>query len=522
MTQDKDKVFLTMGAKISGYLGSIIKYRKLYVNNTDDLNVSEDVFLLGDKKFVKKVLDINSSDIPDVFVIANPYNPVNAVIVLSANDRYRLKEIVDAFISIPKNLIVGKSLEITKYKKPVLNAYESPVYIPLGKKVYFSDLGYEDFRFYRPSYQYKIKFNLPPDVFIISQKKFTLHLFYNYNSAVEKASAINVFLNGNFITSLEIKDSYGTLLENTKLEVPVYLLNRGKNTITIQYALKAPGAGHCKSANYELLQGTVFSKKSYIKLPEFSHWTEMAYLQLFTTTAYPFSIYPDLRDTQIYLSHITPDLISSMYTLSAYIGEKTLVPAYNLSVITSKGDIDKNSNVIVLGSDLPKEFFENMPIKFDANYITLKYNAFKKIEDTLKNRFFDEHKNENLKTILKMKDELINETVITEGKSPYSDDNTFLIITSQKDGDILKTVKNFYKPKFAGNIKGDLVVIDNNNQKAYYADIGDKYYVGHLTLFEYVMFKIGFSYVYMIFIFLILAILLVILLKLLLDRRKKR
>jgi hypothetical protein len=523
MTQGKDRAYLTMGARISGYLGSVIKYRKIYVCDVRDLNTSADLFLLGNKEYVKRVLNLKTDvkDIPDVFVLPNPYDSKKAVMVLSAEDKYKLKDIVDSFISIPKNLIVGKSMDVERYKKPALEAYESPLYIPLGKKVYFKDLGYGDLKFYNPLYQYDIKFNIPPDVFLISQKKFTLHLYYNYNSAVEKASAINVFLNGKFITALKIKDNYGTLLEDVKLKIPVYMLNKGENKITIQYALQAPGAGYCKDRNYRLLQGTVFSDKSYIQMPDFSHWTEMAYLHLFTSSAYPFSMYPDLRDTQIYLSHVTPKLVSSLYTLCAYMGEKTLVPLYNVNVVTSKGDIGKESNVIALGSDLPKEFFENMPIKFDANYITLKYDAFKKIEDTLKRRFFNKEKNGNLKTILKMKDDLIDQTVITEGQSPYSQDKTFMIITSKKDTDILNTVKNLYKPKFSGNIKGDLVVVDNENDKVYYADIGKKYYVGHLTLFEYVMFKIGFSYTYMIFMFLAVAVLIVIMLKFLLDRRKK-
>ncbi len=520
MTETDSDDYLTMGARISGYLGSVIKYRKIYIKRVKNINKDMDIFLIGSTDYVKQVLKIKK-DIPNIFVMKNPKYPNRAIIVLNAEDKTELKNIIDSFISIPKNLLMGKSIDVSKYKKPLIDAYESPLYIPLGKKVYFSDLGYDDLKFYHPSYQYTVNFNMPPDVFMISQKKFTFHLFYNYNEAVKDSSAINIFINGKFVTALKADKTYGTLLEDVELRIPVYMLKPGKNSITIQYALQAPGGGHCQRPNGLLMQGTVFSSKSYIELPRFPHWREMAYMELFTTTAYPFSIYPDLKGTQIYIAKKSKNLVSAMYTLMAYIGEKTFVPLYNVSVVSSQGDIKKSSNVIAIGANLPKEFYKNTPIMFDDDKITLRFNAFKKIEDTLKNRLLGMKENENLQTIIKLKDDLINETILTEGRSPYGGDKTFLIITSKSDKDILKSIKNLYEPKFAGYIKGDLVIIDTKKDNVYYADVGKKYYVGHLPWFEYFMFKIGFSYPMLVLMFLIVAMTIVVVLKLLLDLRLK-
>jgi hypothetical protein len=430
---------------------------------------------------------------------------------------------VDSLISIPRDLIIGKSLSITKYKKPTIKAYESPKYIPFEKRVYLKDLGYGDFKFYNPSSTYSFSFNVPPDIFTFSPSKWKFHMFYSYNGAVDtKASAINLFLNGKFIGNLKVDKKYGAILEDKEIEIPVYLLIPGKNTLTVQFALKAPGGRKCVSPNYKLLQGTLFSNKSYIKVPELLHWREMPYLELFTTEIYPFSIYPDLKDTQIFITSKTPKLISALYTLMAYTGEKTLVPSYNVSVVSRMENLDRSKNIIALGSLFPNSFYKNTAIEIDGDNLKLKYNAFKKIEDTIKNRLLGEKENKDLKIILKMKDKLTGEVLFVEGKSPFKDQRTVMMVISKSDENILKSIQNLYNPEFAGKIKGDIAVVNLSNKKVYSASLAPKYYVGHLPLLNYILFRLGFSLPMLLVVFSISVMLLIIILKILLDIRQKK
>ena len=518
ITQTSSDEYITLASRLSGYLGSEIKYRKIYIQPVDTLKENMDIFIIGTKDYVKKLLH-TTKEIPNIFIMPNPKYPDKAITVITATNIDNLKNELDAFITIPKKLLMGKSLQIQKFTLPVLKAYDSPLYVPFDKKVYFTDLGVQDLKFYLPSNEYDITFNIPPDTFLLGTDKFTLHLYYNYGAGLKDSSAINLFINGKFLKALPLKKRFGSILDDTELDIPVYMLNPGKNTLKIQYAIQAPGGGYCKTPNYTLLQGTVFSSKSYIKLPNLPHWREMAYMELFTTFGYPFSVYPDLKDSCIYISEKTQDTLSALYTLMAYIGEKTFVSPFNVNVYSSLDSLDKNKNIIAIGKNIPSVFFKNTPIKAQNGNLVLKYSLFKKIENTLKNRILGKVENKNLQEILKIKDRLTQETIFTEGESPFALNKTVLIITSTLDKNIKDAVEKIYEPKIAGNIKGDLAVVTNN--KTYYANIGKKYYVGNLPFINYLLFRIGFSLPMLIVLFTVTILIIILIIKILLDIRER-
>ena len=523
LLQSKDDNFLTYGAKISGFLGSMIKYRKIYINSINDLKADEDIFLIGTNSYIKKVLNIKSDKVlPNIFVLPNPNNKKNAIIVLTAATDESLSNVINAFISLKKNTILGKDMNIKFFKKPDIKAYDSPRFIHFDKKITLSDLGYQDLKLYHPNYQYEVSFEIPTDTFLFSKSKATFHLAYNYGAGARKDSVINIFLNDKYIGSLPIKKKYGSMFETADFDIPVYLFSPGTNRIKIQYGLVPTGQGHCVEPNFYELQGTVFADKTYIRFPNLPHWVQMAYMQYFTTQAYPFSIYPDMKQTEFFIPFKENNIISSLYTLNAFIGEKTQVPPYSLRVVSKPEDILRNDNIIAIGVFFPKDFYNNLPITIDNNIISLKYSLFKKIKNLLEAKILNKKEESNLKIILNIKDSLSSQTIFTMGQSPYSKNKTVFVITSKNPKNIYKSIKNFYKPKFLGNIKGDLAIVDTLNKKVYYADIGEKYYVGHLPLLQYWLFRLGFSLSMLIIFSVLVLFVIIIMLKLLLDLRERR
>jgi len=521
LLQNKDDNFITMGAKVSGFLGSIIKYRKIYVSNVNNVFSNQDIFIIGTKDFVRKLLQLKG-DIPNIFVLPNQLFPTKGIIVLTAQTQKSLKKVINSFISIKKVTLIGSNLNITNFKKPEIKAYESPLLVPFGKKISFYDLGYKDFKFYHPGYQYSVLFTIPTDTYLYSKSTMKLHISYNYGSGARKDSVINIFLNGKFLTQLPIKKHYGTLLEETNIDIPIYMLAPGKNRITIQYGLIPTGKGFCVAPNFYELQGTVFAQSSYIELPNLPHWIEMPYLEYFTTSAFPFSIYPDLKYTQFMLSSKNNILLSSLYTLCAYMGEKTLVPFYSLKVVSDESSLDKNSNIIALGNDLPEIFYKNLPIDIEDGNIKLKYSLFKKIKNLIKSRILHIKEKENLKIIFSLKDTLEDETIFTMGESPYKNNRTILVINSKNPENILQTIKKLYIPKYLSKIKGDFVVFNKLTNNIYYANLAKKYYIGHLPLLEYIIFKLGYSLKMLIVFTVLIVFILVLIIKLLLDIREKK
>lgn len=521
LLQNKNDFFVTLGGEVAGFLGKIIKYRKIYVNSVDNIFYNEDIFVIGTKDFVKRILKIDN-DLANIFVLPNPLFPTKSIVVLTADDEKELKKVVDTFISIKKSTLLGKNLNVENFKQPLIKAYESPRIMPLDKKISLYDLGYNDLKFYHPSYSYDVFFNISPDIYLYSKRDMVFHLAYNYGEGARKDSIINIFLNGKFLTQIKANKDYGTILEEKDLKIPVYMLAPGKNKITIQYGLMPTGKGFCVAPNFYELQGTVFAKKTYIKLPNLPHWREMPYIELFTTSAYPFSIYPDLKDTQIFLSSKSKNLLSSFYTLMAYMGGKIWVPFYSLSVVSDVENLNRNKNIIAIGNSFPKDFYNNLPIKISEDNVVLKYSIFHKIKNIIKSKVLGLKEKEDLKVILSMKDNLENETIFTEGESPYKSNKTVFLITSNSYKDIYQNIKSLYIPKFASKIKGDFVVVDNLTNKVYHANLAKKYYVGHLPLFEYLVYKLGFSFEWLLVYSLIVIMILIVIIKLLLDFREKR
>jgi len=281
--------------------------------------------------------------------------------------------------------------------------------------------------------------------------------------------------------------------------------------------------GFCVAPNVNALQGTVFAKKTYINLPKLPHWVEMPYMEYFVIQGYPFSIYPDLKETQIFISNLNNKTISAMLTLIGYIGEKTGVSPYNIEVISNKKKINPNKNLILLGYLFDSELFENMPINLSSERITLKYSVFSQIKDMLKSKILNEKDKNNLKAILSMDNKLQKEVIFTMGKSPYKGDKTVLMILSKNPYQLLRGVRVLYNPKFASDIKGDISVIDFERLSVYNGSFAEKYYIGHLHFLDYILFRIGYISPFIMFILtMIIIALIVIILKYLLDIREKR
>jgi len=527
MTENKSDKMITFGAKVAGYIGRYIKYRKININYVSKIPEDRDTFLIGTTDYVRRALNINNDVIPNIFLVPNPYNGSKAVIVINAPSTDELENVINAFISLNPEGFIGENISIKEFKNFNIKPYKSPNLIPLNKRINLESLGYQDtifYGFFSPPLD--INFEIPVDLFISGKEKFTFHLFYNYGPGVREDSVINIFVNDKFLRQIKVEKDYGTIMEDLRLSIPVYMLKPGKNKITVQYALMPRNQGFCVAPNIEALKGTVFSRETYIELPDLPHWVEMPYMEYFTMQAFPFSIYPDLSDTQIYLSNVEDETLSAMFTLMAYIGEKTAVSPYNISVTSDIQRVIKNKNLILIGNNFDPVFFENTPIKVSSNNITLKYRIFELMREKIKGKVLSKEELEeleNLRTVLSEKNSLQNEVIFTMGKSPFSENKTVFLIISRDNNALFNAIKLLYEPKYVSKIKGDISVVDWEKFDIYSGSLGDKYFVGHLPFIKYIIYRIGYTSPVLFFIIAVATIILIaITLKKILDIRAKR
>lgn len=522
MLENTDSEYLTMASKLASYVGSFIKYRQLFFSYFQILPTDRDTFIIGTKSYIQKLLNLQTVNFPDIYLIPNPNDITKGIVLISGNTTQDVKKNLENFIKIKNELYTGKFYQLNTKDTLDLNfePFEGMNVAPFNKEVYFSDLGYGDFKvsgiFPPPA---EIKFNLPVGLFLEGKKYVIFHFVYNYGAGTREDSVINIYLNDKYVTSLKMDKKYGVVFKEEDIKIPVYFLISGENILKIEYAMMPPGGGFCIAPNLYTLRGTIFAKRSYIKIPKMPFWFEMPYLEYFVSQGFPYSISMDGKDTGIYISELNNQNISSMLTLSAYLGTKIKFPFYNVKVSTDLSQI-KDRNIIAIGGNIPVDLYKNSNIKIDSN-IDLKFSILKAIKDGL-SKFKGEGEKDRLFLKLNYQNALTNQIFFIMAQSPFNDEKTVTIITSQNPEYLYFGVKSLFYPKFAGTIKGDVTIWDFYINEYFNDKINPTYYIGHLPLFDKILYEIGYSPTKFIIILLLTIAVLSFAVKKLLDKREKR
>jgi hypothetical protein len=522
ITEDTTDKYLELASKLAGYIGSFIRYRRIFISYHKELPSDRDVFIIGTKSFIKNFLNLQNGNFPDIYIIPNPNDITKAVVLISGDSLDQIEKNINNFIKVKNELFTGRFYQIYQGKNPEMEKFESNNLIPLGKKVYFYDLGYDDIKvaglFPPPA---EIEFNIPVGVFVQGKKKILFHFAYNYGAGAREDSVINIYLNDKYVTSLKMDKKYGIVLKEEDIKIPAYLLVPGKNKLKIEYAMMPPGGGFCITPNLYTLRGTIFSQRSYIQIPKLPLWFEMPYLEFFVSDVFPYSINPDLKETAIYLSEKDPDNITSLLTLSAYMGTKVWTPFLGLTVTSDISKL-KDKDIIALGKNLPLEFYKNSNLKISEANVDLKYPILKLIEESLRFKISGNKEKENKLAKLTYQNALTNQVFYIMAQSPYNNDRTITIITSENIQNLPNAVYRLFFPKYAGTIKGDVTIWDFYINQYFSDKINPTYFIGHMPFFEKLLYEFGYSPTKFILGFLAVVVILSLIIKKLLDIREKK
>jgi hypothetical protein len=282
-----------------------------------------------------------------------------------------------------------------------------------------------------------------------------------------------------------------------------------------------PGGGFCISPNLYTLRGTIFSQRSYIQIPELPFWFEMPYLEFFVSDAFPYSINPDLKETAIYLSEKDPNNITALLTLSAYMGTKIGIPFLGLTVTSDVSKL-KDKDIIALGKNLPLEFYKNSNLKISDANIDLKYPVLKLVKESLKSKIYGNEEKENKLAKLTYQNALTNQVFYIMAQSPYNNDRTITIITSENIQNLPNAAYRLFLPKYAGTIKGNVTIWDFYINQYFSDKINPTYFIGYMPFFEKLLYEFGYSPTKFILGFLAVVVILSLIIKKLLDIREKR
>ncbi len=471
----------------------------------------------------------------DINVIQNPYNIDKAIIVLAPENEKKQREVIYALYKNDLQMYTRQGLNIEKVTIPKkAKAYSSKKFLPLDTKIYFKELGYKT-KLLKGRYPPKInlKFKVYPDNYFDAKDKIKTNIHYILPSVVKKDSVINTYINGIFADQIDIlkttQESKISIAANKLFnfedssDMPAYLIGKGFNEFRIDFSLIPMKQGSCGIFNTENLVASVLDD-SYIILPSSKKWIELPYMQLITSAQYPYSIYPDLQDTVIYLADNNYKTISSAMNFIFFLTQELGSYPNYLKITTKLNDKDKEKNIVVFGTIYDKklqQLSKNAPVTFDKKLMKKDYPYIKRFVEhkTIINK--DRVKKYRFKTSMK-ETNLIDDTIIMQMfKSNFNADKTILMFSANTPSCLDKGVSSILKYKNRNKILGDMVIYNYQREDGIAYNIKDKYIVSKLGWLDTISLKIGANPVVYIIFFIFLLIIFVWIVSTLLRKFKE-
>lgn len=471
----------------------------------------------------------------DINVIQNPYNVDRAIIVLAPQDTSRQKEVIYALYKDDLAMYKRQGLDVSQVSIPKkAKPYSAKDFVPLDEKIYFKELGYTT-RLLKGWYPPKIdlKFKVYPDNYFDAKDKIKTHIRYVLPSVVNKDSVINTYINGNFAQQIDIvksaEESKVAIAANklfnfdSLTDMPAYLIGKGYNQIRLDFSLVPIKKGSCGVFNTENLVASVLDD-SYFILPKAKKWVEMPYMQFITSAQYPYSIYPDLQDTVIYLTNLDNSTISSAMNFVFFITQEIGSYPNYIKITTKLTKEDKGKNIVVFGNIYDKNLqalSKDAPVVFDANEMKKEYPYIKRFvqNKTIINE--DRLKKYRFKTSMHERNLMESSILVQMFRSEFDSDKTVLMFAANTPKCLNEGINSLFKYQNRNNIMGDMLIYDYEQEMGMAYNIKDKYILSKLGWLETLSLKIGANPVMYIIVFIILLIIFVWIVRVLLRKFKE-
>ncbi len=493
-----------------------------YSLNHKDTRVSEDLFI--DDKLAH-----------DINVIQNPYHIDKAIIVIAPEDSSKIDDCIHALYKTDLSKYKRQGLNINSVTIPEpAKAYSAKHFLPLNQKIYFKELGFKT-TFLKGWYPPKInlKFKSYPDNHFDRKDKIDMYLHYIFPTTINDDSVVNIYMNNIFSNQLNILDS--ALESNTDIfsnkmfdfssatRIPSYLLGKGSNTLRLDFSLVPLKKGYCEVYNLENLVASVLDD-SYFILPKAKNWIELPYMEYIVDAQYPYSIYPDMQDTVLFLANENYDTVASAMNFIFFLTQEIGSHPNYIRITRELTEKDKEKNIIVFGTIYDFEIqklSKNAPIVFDADVMKKDYPYIQRYIEHHDILNHDRLKKYNFLTSMKEVNLVDTSMIMQMSKSPYNSKKTVLSFSANSPRCLDSAVRSIFKYENRNNILGDLVIYDYEDETGVAYNIKDKYILSNMNWLETLSLHISSHPLRYLLIFIILLLIFVWIVRKLLQKFKE-
>ncbi len=453
------------------FAGRTLKFRDIDFSVSTKIDDRRNNIIIMLRKDLKKVFEKYRNQIPNldkklagnINVIRNPHRTDKGFIVITGdtyeeirNGLFRLNK--DLFLLDEQNIKV-LSVKIPPPSKP----YSTPGYVLPGNKVFFSELGYKTRTFYgEQADNLYLNFRLYPTVHYDDSDTIQSVIKTIHSEILRGDSATNVYMNGNLAYQYRTakntdNDPYVGRRTTQRFElkhknyIPSTLLKPGKNTLMIEFAMVPINGPELVRFNDDILK-IVVREDSYLLFPKAKTEIEYPNLKYISDLAFPYSIYPDLRNTGILITDFDSRTVASAMYIAFFLGKLIDYPAYRL-VITPDINQILLKDIITIGKQVERFslLYQNAPLKFTKDGLIKELSLGTKYINENGKRVERIIATTKIVESINFQDYLIVQTY----QSPFNPRRVILDISANDPATLYKGVRNGFTPIHLNNFKGD-------------------------------------------------------------------
>ncbi|NWF53365.1 MAG: cellulose biosynthesis cyclic di-GMP-binding regulatory protein BcsB [Syntrophaceae bacterium] len=499
---------IELAGLIASGLAVRFDYRPVVFSVSQTLQPKMDNVLVGEAKFVKSFLGERSPEIKGAFlslmhlplmegatVLRTGSDPGHALIVVSGEKIDQVREAARTLAAISFSYPGTPSMEVKEIRFPAVEESQGKNLLTPGEKYSFQALGLETTTFRGMWGSRSIELRIPTP-FVAQANEFvwvTLHMAYG--SGMRKDSVLNIYFNEKYVSSIFLENPQGGIFRNYQVPVPAYQLRRGRNVLTFSPVLTPLITGWCEYIQTENLLLTIFGD-STLKLPPMTGWVDLPRMELFFQDGFPFTRWPDGRETTVFLAEKSLDTVSAALNLVAILSQKIGYPATGIR-FSFEPPKEANQEVLAVGpiSRVPPDLLKGAPIQIGKDG-SISYPQLKKPgpesagEDSwvrrLLGRFVSPPVSETRTTLpwaafsAQASGLGAERAILTQFQSPRQMGRSVLLLSANTSREVLRGALMLWEPVVQGRIGGDVSILELPSPDFQVAsgELGSKYYVG--------------------------------------------
>jgi len=484
--------------------GNILKFRDIDFSVSTKINNKRNNVLIATRDQIKEILapygdafangkeEFEKKFAGNINAIQNPLQTDKGLLVITGDTKDEVRNALYRLAN--QDLAVMEEQQLSLFKLDIPEAskpYTAPNFAKDGEKIFFSDLGFNTQTFAgEEATALDLNFKIYPDSWYTTSDKIITYLHMVYPDVVRADSVANVHLNDTFAYQMTLEDArksaFNQKSSNQAFELgyrqmfPAHLLNKGDNKMNVSFHMIPMGGVERSRFNNDLLKMTVVND-SYFILPKTKKKIQMPNLSYLTSSAYPFSIYPDLQKTGILITDFdSRSITAAMYT-AFHLGKVIQYPAYRLKVTANINTVIERDLIMVgVNNNKYQTIFANAPVKITDKGLQKEFALDKDflLNEELSTETDDVRMLKNMATTTSLESgEIKNYLIAQTFRSPFHKKRTILSMSATDGNTLIKGFRKGLVAKHLGSFNGDLWLYNVAKDKSYSYTVKEKYFL---------------------------------------------